>query len=107
MQFRIKDRVLKAVQSSIDYALWILVDDEPQDFDHKRKACVYLLTYVDDFLMVGPRHVRNTIEEEISRIWKVRVEGHVTQFDKSNPKANGYSIAAEAWRIYDEPGSFH
>ena len=38
--------------------------------------------------MVGPRHVRNAIEEEISRIWKVRVEGHVSQFDKSNPEAS-------------------
>ena len=88
MRFRIKGRVLRAVKSSIDYALWMLVDSQPQEFDHKVKAEAYLLTYVDDFLMVGPQYVRNVIEEEISAIWKARVEGQVNQFDKANPDAS-------------------
>ena len=88
MTFRIQGKVLKALQSSIDYALWMLVDEKHQDFDHKQTTYAYLLTYVDDFLMVGPRHVRSAIEEEISRIWKVRVECHVNQFDKENPEAS-------------------
>ena len=73
---------MKAIQSSIDVALWILVDDVEQDFDHTRHTCGYLLAYVDAFLLAGPLHVRNAIEEEISRIWKIRVEGHVNQFDR-------------------------
>ena len=88
MRFRIKGRVLKAIQSSIDVALWILVDQVEQNLDHKRKTYGYLLTYVDDFLLVGPSHVRNAIEEEISRIWKIRIEGQVNQFDTKNPEAS-------------------
>ena len=49
MRFRRTGRKLEAIQSSIDVALWILVEDVPQDFDHKRQAYVYLLTYVDVF----------------------------------------------------------
>ena len=64
MKFRMKGKKLKAIQSSIDVALWILVDDVEQDFDHQRQACGYRLTYVDDFLLVGPLSVRNAIEEE-------------------------------------------
>ena len=32
------------MQSSIDVALWITVDDAEEDFDHKRKTYGYLLT---------------------------------------------------------------
>ena len=53
---------MRAIQSSIDVALWILVEDVLQDFDHKRRTYGYLLTYVDDFLLVGPPNVRNAIE---------------------------------------------
>ena len=73
MRFRIKWHVLRAIQSSIDVALWILVDQAEQDFDHKRRTYGYLLTYVDDFLLVGPSHVRSAIEEEVSRIWEIRM----------------------------------
>ena len=86
--FRTKGKRLKAIQSSIDVALWILVDDVEQDFDLKRHTYGSLLTCVDDFLLVGPLHVRNAIEEEISRIWKIRVEGQVNQFDMKNPQAS-------------------
>ena len=79
MRFRIKGRVLKAIQYSIDVALWIVIDQVEQNFDHKRKACGYFLAFVDDFLLVGPSHVRNAVEEEISRIWKIRMEGQVNQ----------------------------
>ena len=48
MKFRIKNKVSRVMQSSIDVALWVLVDQVEQNFDHKRKAYVYLLTYVDD-----------------------------------------------------------
>ena len=54
MRFRTKHRVLKAMQSSIDVALWVIVEDKECDFDHERKTYGYLLTYVDDFLLVGP-----------------------------------------------------
>ena len=83
----IKNTVWATIRS-IDVALWILVDDVEQDFDHKRQTYGYLLTYVDDFLLAGPSHVRSAIEEEISRIWKIRIEGHVNQFDNKNPEAS-------------------
>ena len=88
MRFRIKHKVLRVMQSSVDVALWVLVDQTEQNFDHKRKTYGYLLTYVDDFLLVGPSHVRNAIEEEISRVWKIRIEGQVKQFDNKNPEAS-------------------
>ena len=81
-------KTLEAVQSSIDVALWILVDEKEENFDHKRKTYGYLLTYVDDFLLIGPRRVRNAIEEEISRLWKIRIECQVHQFDAKNPEAS-------------------
>ena len=37
MRFRIKHRVLKAMQSSIDVALWVIVENKECDFDHERK----------------------------------------------------------------------
>ena len=88
MRFNVMGRVLRAVQSSIDYALRLLVDSGPQELDHKVRAEAYLLTYVDDFLMVGPQYVRDAIEEEISAIWRARAEGQVNQFDKANPDAS-------------------
>ena len=54
MRFKIKHKTLRAMQSSIDVALWIIVDEAEEDFDHKRKTYGYLLTYVDDFLLAGP-----------------------------------------------------
>ena len=65
-----------------------LVDQAEQDFDHKRKTYGYLLTCVDDFLLAGPSHVRSAIEEEVSRIWKIRIEGELNQFDNKNPDAS-------------------
>ena len=74
MKFRIKNKILRVLQSSIDVALWVLVDQSEPNFDHKRKTYGYLLTYVDGFLLVGPSHVRNAIEEEISRVWKYELK---------------------------------
>merc|ERR1712120_115735 len=88
MRFKIKHKTLRAMQSSIDVALWTIVDDIDENFAHKRQTYGYLLTYVDDFLVVGPLHVRNAIEEEISRFWKIRIEGEVKQFQKQNPEAS-------------------
>ena len=88
MQLKIKHKTLRAMQSSIDVALWIIVDLTDENFDHKRKTYGYLLTYVDDFLLVGPSHVRKAIEEEISRLWRIRIEGEVKQYDKKNPEAS-------------------
>merc|ERR1711973_37264 len=88
MRFQIKHKKLKAMKLSIDVALWIVVDIHDEDFDHKRKPYGYLLTYVDDFLLVGPAHVRKAIEEEISRFWEIRIEGGVKQYDKKNPEAS-------------------
>ena len=105
MRFRIKGQRLKAIQSSIDVALWILVNDVEQDFDHKRQTYGYILTYVDDFLLVGPSHVRSAIEEEISRIWKIRVEGHVNQFDNKNPEAS-LTFLSTVIRSHPKHGGF-
>ena len=100
-----KGHILKAIQSSIDVALWILVDQAEQDFDHKRKTYGYLLTYVDDFLLVGPSHVRSAIEEEVSRIWKIRIEGEVNQFDNKNPDAS-LTFLSTVIRSHPKHGGF-
>ena len=105
MWFRIKGERLKAIQSSIDVALWILVDDVEQDFDHKRHTYGYFLKYVDDFLLVGPIHFRSAIEEEISRIWKIRIEGQVNQFDTKNPDASLTSLSTVI-RSHPKHGGF-
>ena len=96
---------MKAMQSSIDVALWILVDDIEEDFDHKRNTYGYLLTCVDDFLVVGPLHVRNAIEEEISRTWKIKVEGHANQFDNQNPGAS-LTFLSTVIRSHPKQGGF-
>ena len=54
MKFHIKHNKLKAVPSSIDVALWIIVDLTDEHFDHKRKTYGYVLTYVDDFFLLDP-----------------------------------------------------
>ena len=54
MRCRTKHRVLKAMQSSIDVARWVIVEDKEYDFDHERKTYGYLLTYVDDFFASWP-----------------------------------------------------
>ena len=96
------------MQSSIDVALWILVEDDKEQFDHNRTPYAYMLTYVDDFLIMGPRDVRNTIEEEISRTWTIKVTGEVNQFDIQNPEAsltflvNDFSLASRTRRFHDE-----
>ena len=82
----------------------MLVDDAEQDFDHKRRTYGYLLTYVDDFLLVGTKHVRSAIEEEVSRIWKIRIEGEVNQFDNENPDA---SLTFLSTVIRSHPKHFH
>ena len=88
MRFKIRHKVLRAMRSTIDVALWTIVEDVVEDFDQNRRTYGHLLTYVDDFLIVGPANVRKAIEEEISRLWKVRIEGQVKQFDKHNPEAS-------------------
>ena len=102
---KIKGRVLKAIQSSIDVALWILVDQVEQNFDHERITYGYLLTYVDDFLSVGPSHVRNAIEEEVSRIRKIRIEGQVNQLDTQNPEVS-LTFLSTVIRSHPKHGGF-
>ena len=63
------------------------------------------MTYVDDFLLIGPRHVRNAIEEEISMIWKIKVEGEVNQFDTKNPEAS-LTFLSTAIRSHPKHGGF-
>ena len=48
----------------------------------------FLLTYVDDFMVVGPPKVRSAIEEEISKLWEIKVTGSVNQFDTINFEAS-------------------
>ena len=44
MRFKIKHTALRAMQSSIDVALWTIVEDVEENFDHKRRTYGYLLT---------------------------------------------------------------
>ena len=88
------------------------MDDIEEEFDHKRRTYGYLLTYVDDFLIVAPSRVRKAIEEEISRFWKVRIEGQVKQYDKQNPEASLTFLSTvirshSTWRLHDESGSIY
>ena len=41
MKFRFTHKVLRAMQSSIDVALWVIVDQTDENFDHKRKTYGY------------------------------------------------------------------
>ena len=83
----------------------MIVDDKESDFDHWRKTDGYLLTYVDDFLLVGPSHVRSAIEEEISAVWKIRKEGEVLQFDKKHPEAS-LTFLSTVIRSHPKHGGF-
>ena len=65
-------------------ALWILVEDVQTE----KPTHGYSLTYVDEFLVIGPSDVRSAIEEEISRHWKIKVTGSFNQFDIQNPDAS-------------------
>ena len=85
--------------------LWILIDEKVENFDHQQKTYGYFLTYVDDFLLIRPRHVRHAIEEEISRIWKIRVEGHVNQFDNKSPEAS-LTFLSTVIRSHPKHGGF-
>ena len=82
------DEKLRFMSSSIDVALWILVQDNDEEWDHNRTPYGFLLTYVDDFMVVGPPNVRIAIEEEISRIWEIKVTGSVNQFNAANLDAS-------------------
>ena len=44
---------MKFIQSCIDVALWILVQDDDEEFDHNRVPLGFLLTYVYDSLVEG------------------------------------------------------
>ena len=65
-----------------------MVENVDENFDQKRKTYGYVLTYVDDFLIIGPTNVRKAIEEEISKLWNIKVTGEVKQFDTQNPDAS-------------------
>ena len=62
MRFKVQKETLKVLQSSIDVALWVLVPDDDENFDHNRKTFGCVLTYVDGFRIVAPKDVRNAIE---------------------------------------------
>ena len=53
MRFQVAGKMHKVVQSSIDVAFWMIVEDGDEDFAHKRTTCGYVLTYVNDFLIEG------------------------------------------------------
>ena len=84
LRFLVGNLILRLMQSSIDVALWTVVEDTEEEWDHNRTPYGFVLTYVDDFLVVGPRDVRNAIEEEISKIWQIKVTGDINQFDPDN-----------------------
>ena len=88
MRITIDGEPLRFMCSSIDIAMWILVQDNDEEWDHNRTPYGFLLTYVDDFMVVGPPKVRSAIEEEISKLWETKVTGSVDQFDTTNFEAS-------------------
>ena len=62
MRITLRNEKFKFLQSSIDVALWTLVRDNEELFDHNRQVVGYLLTYVDDFLIAARKDMRNAIE---------------------------------------------
>ena len=65
----------------------MIVDEDASKFAHKRKTYGYILTYVDDFTIVGPIDLQKANEEEISRCWKIKTTRSVDQFDSQDPDA--------------------
>ena len=55
--------------------------------------------------MVGPSHVRKAIEEEISRLWKIRIEGEFKQYDEQSPEASLTFLSTDI-RSHPEQGGF-
>ena len=105
MRLKVGNKELQFMQSTIDVALWILVEDKEEHFDHKKQTYGYMLTYVDDFLMVGPDDVRKAIEEGISKIWKFELGNTVRQFDKANLGAS-LTFLSIAIRSHPKFGGF-
>ena len=70
--FPLYGRSVRLFQSAIDAAMWIVVHDDGFVSHHLRTVVGYLLTYVDDFLLFGPKLMRNLLEEEIAANWKIQ-----------------------------------
>ena len=51
-----KNRTFKLLQSNIDQALWTIVQADGYKFLHDMKKVGYILTYVDDFMMIAENH---------------------------------------------------
>ena len=86
-------------------ALWVSVPDDDEDFDHNHKTFGYVLTHVDDFLIVAPKDHRNDIEEGISRTWAIKVIGDVSRFDSQNPDES-LTFFSTVIRSHTEVGGF-
>ena len=74
-----EEKKYKLLQSNIDQALWTIVEDDGSQFLHEMKKVGYILTYVDDFVIVAEKSLRRQFEEEISRHWKIKVTGSIDQ----------------------------
>ena len=79
MRISWKEKKYKLLQSNIDQALWTIVEDDGSQFLHEMKKVGYVLTYVDDFMIVAEKSLRRQFEEEISRHWKIKVTGSIDQ----------------------------
>ena len=79
MRISWKNRTYKLLQSNIDQPLWAIVQSEGYQFLHDVKKVGYVLTYVDDFMMIAEKSLRSKFEEDISRHWKIKVTGSIDQ----------------------------
>ena len=83
--FHVRKIVLRLCKTGIDLALWTIVEDTNHNQLHEVQTFGYVLTYVDDFLIVGTQPIRSRIEEEIARIWSCKLTGNVDQYNIDNP----------------------
>ena len=67
-----KDEEYKLLQSNIDQALWTIVEDDGSQFLHEMKKVGYVLTYVDDFMIVAENHFEDSSRRRFRVIGRSR-----------------------------------
>ncbi|WP_353239609.1 reverse transcriptase domain-containing protein [Limnohabitans sp.] len=66
-------------QSHVDSTVWLVMEDGGEsesknvNLVHGRKPLRYLVDYVDDFLVAGPRWLRAIIIKWMEKVWEVQV----------------------------------
>ena len=59
-RFSWNKKTYKLLQSNIHQALWTIVEDDESRFLHEMKKVGYVLTYVDDFMIVAENHFEDS-----------------------------------------------